>query len=185
MPVGTDADGLPLVTGEYPLIDADPHFFRVVRFFRLSDLVTMSAFIAGAPVITGLMDYHNYFQLTTSFSENLTALKHCVRQSRSVLGPWPSIALGTIGGFLYAYQRSCARFFGLSENEAEVKKDMREMRNRARLGLPLYGESSLTPELQLTAAKYTRYSPLKLSVVPLVNIVNHPYHGIDTSKYYS
>ena len=33
----------------YPLIDADPHFFRVVRYMRLSDYAVWGATAVAAP----------------------------------------------------------------------------------------------------------------------------------------
>jgi hypothetical protein len=34
---------------EYPVIDTDPHFFRVVRYFRNSDYAAWAAGTAAAP----------------------------------------------------------------------------------------------------------------------------------------
>jgi hypothetical protein len=34
---------------EYPVIDTDPHFFRVVRYFRSSDYAAWAAGTAAAP----------------------------------------------------------------------------------------------------------------------------------------
>lgn len=38
-----------VVTTPYPLIDSDPHAFRVVRYFRPSDYVTVAAGTAAFP----------------------------------------------------------------------------------------------------------------------------------------
>lgn len=38
-----------VVTTPYPLIDADPHAFRVVRYFRSSDYATWAAGTAAFP----------------------------------------------------------------------------------------------------------------------------------------
>jgi hypothetical protein len=35
----------------YPVIDKDPHFFRVVRYFRPSDYASWAAGAAAAPAI--------------------------------------------------------------------------------------------------------------------------------------
>lgn len=37
--------------GQYPLIDIDPHFSRVVRFFRVSDYAAWAALSAGTPAL--------------------------------------------------------------------------------------------------------------------------------------
>ena len=37
------------VTTPYPLIDGDPHAFRVIRYFRPSDYATVAAGTAGFP----------------------------------------------------------------------------------------------------------------------------------------
>ncbi len=38
-----------VVETPYPLIDADPHAFRVIRYFRPSDYATWAAGTAGFP----------------------------------------------------------------------------------------------------------------------------------------
>lgn len=76
------------------------------------------------------------------------------------------------------------RFYGMSENAREVRMDMREMVDRVKAGQPLYGESQLSPALQGTAARQSRYSALFFGVMPWFNFVNHNQHGIDTAKYY-
>ncbi|TGJ78505.1 hypothetical protein E0Z10_g10259 [Xylaria hypoxylon] len=93
-------------------------------------------------------------------------------------------AIGVIGGFLYFYQRSCLRFYGMSENAREIELDMREMVDKVKAGEPLYGESKLTPHMQGVAARQSRYSALFTSVLPWFNFVNHNQHGVDTAKYY-
>lgn len=37
--------------GQYPLIDVDPHFSRVVRYFRPSDYAAWGALSAGTPAL--------------------------------------------------------------------------------------------------------------------------------------
>lgn len=80
-------------------------------------------------------------------------------------------------GFGAAYARSSLRFFGVSENAREVKKDEVEMAQRKAAGLEPYGTSSLTPELQEIAAKNSAHSIAGLFIFPWFNFVNHPYHG--------
>jgi hypothetical protein len=72
----------------------------------------------------------------------------------------------------------------MSENAREVRMDMREMTDRVKAGLPLYGESQLTPAMQGVAARQSRYSALFMAVLPWFNFVNHNQHGVDTAKYY-
>lgn len=40
-----------VVKTPYPLIDSDPHFSRVVRYFRPSDYATWAAGTAGFPTL--------------------------------------------------------------------------------------------------------------------------------------
>jgi hypothetical protein len=65
------------------------------------------------------------------------------------------------------------RFYGWTENEREVKMDMREMVDKVKKGEPLYGKSDLTPYMQGVAARNSRYSALMANVVPWANFVNH------------
>jgi len=67
------------------------------------------------------------------------------------------------------------RFYGLRENEREVEMDMREMTDRVKAGLPVYGNSRLTDYMQGVAARQTRYTALFLHVIPWFNFVNHPH----------
>lgn len=93
-------------------------------------------------------------------------------------------ALSLTAGFLYFYSRSINRFYGFSENRREIEMDMREMTDRVKRGLPLYGTSTLTEYMQGVASRQSRYSGVFLHVVPWFNFVNHSQHGVDTAKYY-
>ena len=62
--------------------------------------------------------------------------------------------------------------------------DMREMVDKVKAGQPLYGESQLTEYMQGVSSRNSRYSAVMLHLVPMFNFVNHPYHGVDTAKYY-
>ena len=93
-------------------------------------------------------------------------------------------AIGALGGFIFFYQRSIMRFYGMSENAREVEMDMREMVAKVKAGQPLYGESRLTPNMQGVAARQSRYSALFMPIMPWFNFVNHGQHGVDTAKYY-
>jgi len=75
-------------------------------------------------------------------------------------------ALGFAFGFLFAYQRSSARFWGWDENKREQELDMQEMTERAKRGLPLYGVSSQTPWVQNVAFRNSQYSQLFFHAMP-------------------
>jgi hypothetical protein len=65
------------------------------------------------------------------------------------------------------------RFYGWTENDREVKMDMREMVDKVKKGEPLYGVSELSTYHQGIAARNSRYSALMLNIVPWANFVNH------------
>lgn len=62
--------------------------------------------------------------------------------------------------------------------------DMREMVDKVKQGKPLYGESNVTEYMQGVAHRNSRYASTFAHVIPWPNFVNHPYHGVDTAKYY-
>jgi len=70
------------------------------------------------------------------------------------------------------------RFYGWTENDREVKMDMREMVDKVKKGEPLYGSSDLTPYMQGVAARNSRYTALMAHVVPWANFVNHNQVGL-------
>ncbi|KAL2150110.1 hypothetical protein VTH82DRAFT_7786 [Thermothelomyces myriococcoides] len=154
---------------EYPLIDNDPHFTRVIRYARPSDYVHGIAAAAAGPGLLYAME---------KFAPSQVGRGGFAKAMR--LCGFISIA----GGFLYFYQRSIFRFYGLTENAREVEMDMREMVDKIKAGQPLYGESKLSPAMQGVAARQSRYSALFFSVLPWFNFVNHNQHGVDTAKYY-
>ncbi|SPO07331.1 probable NADH-ubiquinone oxidoreductase 21 kDa subunit [Cephalotrichum gorgonifer] len=158
-----------VVETEYPLIDNDPHFRRVVGYARPSDYVhglVAAAFGPGALL----------------FMEKFAPS----RVGRGGFAPALRLsgAIGVAGGFLYFYQRSALRFYGATENAREVKMDMEEMVSKVKAGEPLYGVSQLTPHMQGVAARQSRYSSLFMGIMPWFNFVNHDQHGVDTAKYY-
>ncbi|KAG5338902.1 hypothetical protein C0989_005628 [Termitomyces sp. Mn162] len=91
--------------------------------------------------------------------------------------------LGFVGGFLLSYQRSSARFWGWSENIREEEMDRIELTQRASEGKSLYGDSPQPHWVQAAAARNSQFSQLKFAAFPMVNLVNHPYHGTDPAKY--
>ncbi|KAF4975716.1 hypothetical protein FZEAL_7533 [Fusarium zealandicum] len=158
-----------VVQTEYPLIDNDPHFKRVVRYARTSDYV--------------------YGVLSAAFAPGALYTLERFAPSHVGKGGFPKAmrlagGIGVLGGFLWFYQRSCLRFYGATENSREIEMDMREMVDKVKAGEPLYGMSRLTPHMQGVAARQSRYSALFLSTVPWFNFVNHNQHGVDTAKYY-
>ncbi|KAK7205396.1 NADH-ubiquinone oxidoreductase complex I, 21 kDa subunit-domain-containing protein [Myxozyma melibiosi] len=179
-----DEHGMPIYQGPYPLIDADPHFFRVVRYMRPSDYAVWAGVAAAAPIFIGFYEHTIYTRFSTSVKDTLIGVAQAMKQGHSKFGVKPYVAIGIFGGFMMAYARSCGRFLGATENERERKKDLVELRTRAMKGLPLYGTSQLNPDLQKISARYSRYAYSMLGVFPIFNIVNHPYHGVDTAKYY-
>ncbi|KAF2995427.1 hypothetical protein G7054_g10995 [Neopestalotiopsis clavispora] len=154
---------------EYPLIDNDPHFNRVIAYARPSDY----AYGAGAAVAGPGLLY-----AMERFAPSHVGRGGFARAMR--LGG----AIGAIGGFLYFYTRSTYRFYGMTENSREVEMDMQEMVAKVKAGETLYGESKLTPHMQGVAARQGRYSALFMYGMPWFNFVNHNQHGVDTAKYY-
>ncbi|KAI2632901.1 NADH-ubiquinone oxidoreductase 21 kDa subunit [Xylaria nigripes] len=158
-----------VVKTEYPLIDNDPHFRRVVGYARTSDYIHGITATAAGPGLLYTMERFAPSQVG----------RGGFAQAMRLTG-----AISVIGGFLYFYQRSCLRFYGMSENAREIEMDMKEMVAKVKAGEPLYGESRLTPHMQGVAARQSRYSVLFTSVLPWFNFVNHNQHGVDTAKYY-
>ncbi|KAI6089176.1 NADH-ubiquinone oxidoreductase 21 kDa subunit [Hypoxylon rubiginosum] len=158
-----------VVKSEYPLIDNDPHFKRVVGYARPSDYIHGIVAAAAGPGLLLAME---------KFAPSQVGRGGFARALR-LAG-----AIGMAGGFLYFYQRSALRFYGMSENAREVEMDMQEMVTKVKTGEPLYGESKLTPHMQGVAARQSRYSALFTAVIPWFNFVNHNQHGVDTAKYY-
>ncbi|KAL1864656.1 hypothetical protein VTK73DRAFT_5740 [Phialemonium thermophilum] len=157
------------VQTDYPLIDNDPHFKRVIRYARPSDYVHGAVAAAAGPGILLAME---------KFAPSHVGRGGFARAMR-LTG-----FIGLCGGFIYFYQRSILRFYGMSENAREVEMDMREMVDKVKAGQPLYGESKLSPAMQGVAARQSRYSGLFMAVLPWFNFVNHSQHGVDTAKYY-
>ncbi|KAE8454546.1 hypothetical protein EG329_000169 [Mollisiaceae sp. DMI_Dod_QoI] len=157
------------INTDYPLIDSDPHFKRVIGYARTSDYVAGAAFATAGPGAMLLME----------------------RISPSLVGKGgfaPIMRLtgfvGLTAGFLLTYQRSILRFYGWTENSREVEMDMKEMVAKVKKGEPLYGISNTTPYIQGMASRNSRYAGLWLHVIPWFNFVNHNQHGVDTAKYY-
>ncbi|KAF2997609.1 hypothetical protein E8E13_003746 [Curvularia kusanoi] len=156
-------------TGEYPLIDNDPHISRVIRYARPSDWAYGAAVGALSP---GLMLY--WERVSPSFVGK-GGFAPVMRLSGAV---------GVAGALIFAYSRSASRFYGARENRREIEMDMREMVDKVKRGESLYGTTEMSEYMQGVAHRNSRYAATFSHVLPWPNLVNHPYHGVDTAKYY-
>ncbi|PUU80326.1 C-terminal of NADH-ubiquinone oxidoreductase 21 kDa subunit-domain-containing protein [Tuber borchii] len=154
---------------DFPVIDTDPHFFRVLRYARPSDYAVGAGTAAAGPILFLAMEKaHPSFLPRAAMAQSLRLVT----------------AIGVTAGFLRYYTRSSLRFWGWSENEREVEMDMREMVQKVKNKEPLYGVSILDAHMQGVAARNSRYSQTFFHVLPWFNFVNHNQHGVDTTKYF-
>lgn len=65
------------------------------------------------------------------------------------------------------------RFWGWSENKREEQKDLAELSDRARRGLPLYGESDQPEWIQGAAYRNSAFSQLKFRTS-----IRFSFHGV-------
>ncbi|KAF9913909.1 hypothetical protein BX616_009349 [Lobosporangium transversale] len=149
---------------EYPVIDPDPHFTRVIRYMRGSDLAAWGGLTVGGPAI--LLAFERIRPAAGPKGVNFA------------LGL--ATAMGFMGGFLFSYQKSSLRFWGWEENTREQAMDREEMAARAAAGLPAYGESKMSEHDQAAAARGSKYAALKFASIPWFNTANHKYHLTDT-----
>ncbi|KAK4495730.1 hypothetical protein PRZ48_012998 [Zasmidium cellare] len=154
---------------DYPLIDSDPHFMRVMKYARTSDYLAGTALAAAGP---SLMLFWEKFSPSDVGKGGFASIMRL------------SGALSVSAGFLYFYSRSVNRFYGFTENRREIDMDMREMTDRVKRGEPLYGKTRLTEYMQGAASRQSRYAGVFIHVMPWFNFVNHNQHGVDTAKYY-
>ncbi|KAF8141688.1 NADH-ubiquinone oxidoreductase complex I, 21 kDa subunit-domain-containing protein [Boletus reticuloceps] len=140
-----------VVKTPYPLIDGDPHFSRVVRYFRPSDYATWAASTAAFPAALYL------WNMADPLPPNIR-LRTTLR-----LGG----LMGFIGGFLFAYQNSSVRFWGWTENKREEELDLAELRQRVAEGKPMYPESSQPQWIQGVAYRNSVWSQLKFQAFPM------------------
>ncbi|KAF9173922.1 hypothetical protein BGX21_011266 [Mortierella sp. AD011] len=154
------------VRTEYPVIDSDPHFARVVSYMRHTDYVAWGGLTVAAPGI-------------------LLALERA-RPSGAPKGINFALglaaSLGFMGGFLFAYQKSSLRFWGWEENAREVALNRVEMQERADEGISPYGEPTMDEAAQAASARNSKYSAIKFSAVPWFNTTNHKYHLSEATK---
>ncbi|KAI0073257.1 hypothetical protein K474DRAFT_1666805 [Panus rudis PR-1116 ss-1] len=154
-----------VVETPYPLIDADPHASRVIRYLRPSDYAVWAGATGAFPAAIYFWDLADPSRIKLRTSLRLGGF------------------LGFIGGFLLAYQRSSFRFWGWSENKREEELDRKELSERAAKGLPLWGSSDQPEWVQGAAYRNSAFSQLKFSLFPMVNLVHHKHHGRDPAEY--
>lgn len=160
---------------DYEVIDADPHFYRVLSYMRTSDYGLWAAATVGSPLV---------LQAWERLEPNSGAFKAPARVPGGPLRA--ATLLGFLGGFYLAYVRSSKRFLGWSENAREVKKDRYEIKKLLSQGkLPYHeNESSLDDRMKDIANRNSQYSFLTMAFIPWFNLAHHPYHGINIQKYY-
>ncbi|PRT54341.1 NADH-ubiquinone oxidoreductase 20 subunit [Wickerhamiella sorbophila] len=165
----TSQGNVVLHNAEYEIIDQDPHFSRVVKYFRGSDYLKIAAFAASGPLFLAAL---------SGFSSGGKKFHVSPRMFR-----W-STGLGLTAGFLNQYGVSSLRFQGINENAREVALDRYEIKSRLARGEAPYGESRMPEWIQNTAARNSTYSFLNISVIPWFNLVNHNHHGVSLDRYY-
>ncbi|KAK3121767.1 hypothetical protein QOZ80_8BG0660670 [Eleusine coracana subsp. coracana] len=87
------------VKPEYPVVDRNPAFTKVVGNFSALDYVRLTT-ISAVSVTVGY----------------LSGIKPGIRGPSMVTGG----LIGVMGGFMYAYQNSAGRLMGFFPNDAEV-----------------------------------------------------------------
>ncbi|ODV84599.1 hypothetical protein CANARDRAFT_29124 [[Candida] arabinofermentans NRRL YB-2248] len=155
----------------YELIDEDPIFSKVVRFFRPSDYLTWAIGTISAPAGLYLMELYE-----PAIGRKFTKPPPMILRGAGLIG--------FIGGFLMAYNKSTKRLWGWSENKREVEKDRYEVKKSLSLGLNPYGESSMNLYMQDVSSRNSKNSQLMLAFIPWFNFTNHINHGVDLRKYY-
>lgn len=161
--------------GDYELIDVDPHFNRVVSYFRASDLGVWAASTAAFPL--SLVAWERLDPVAGSFKKPTPVPGMALRAAT---------LLGFTGGFFAAYVRSLKRFLGWSENAREVSKDRYEIKKLlSEEKLPYHeNESTLDDRMKDIANRNSQYSFALMAILPWFNLAYHPYHGTDIRKYY-
>lgn len=136
----------------FPVVDADPHFGRVVRYLRPSDYGLWAAGTLAAPAaLYGLEMADSTLPrgMKPHPHGRFVHLRHSLRLTAF---------LGFAGGFLLAYQNCSLRLWGWKENQLEQDRDREELGARAAQGLPLYGETDLPEYIQGVAHRNSMWS---------------------------
>lgn len=100
-----------VVTTPYPLIDSDPHAFRVISYFRPSDYATIATGTAAFPAAIYFWGKPLYILHGRAMRFSLLLLADMADPTHIRLRTSLRLGglLGFVGGFLMAYQRSsCA-----------------------------------------------------------------------------
>lgn len=160
---------------DYELIDVDPHFNRVVSYFRPSDYGFWAATAVGFPL--ALQAWERLEPAAGAFKAPLKVPGGALRAAT---------LLGVAGGFYLAYIRSSRRFLGWSENAREVSKDRYEIKKLlSQEKLPYHeNESVLDDRMKDIANRNSQYSFTLMAIIPWFNLAYHPYHGVNIQKYY-
>lgn len=164
-----------LPQSDYELIDSDPHFNRVISYFRGSDVGLWAASTVAFPV--SLVAWERLEPVAGAFKAPSKVPGGALRAAT---------LLGFCGGFYLAYVRSSKRFLGWSENSREVAKDRYEIKSLlAQEKLPYHqNESALDDRMKDIANRNSQFSFTAMAILPWFNFAYHPYHGVDIQKYY-
>ncbi|KAI9504460.1 hypothetical protein GGI25_005289 [Coemansia spiralis] len=152
---------LKLHEAPFPVIDSDPIFWRVIRYFRWTDYVMGAAFASIGPSFLYIME--RYQPSGYPRKQLHKAMK-------------ASLLLTGVFGFLRMYKNVSSRFFGFSENGREIRMYREEYRRRKAQGIPMDGTSRLPLSIQRISASYTTGAWINFDMLPMFNFVNHPYH---------
>ncbi|KAG5440612.1 hypothetical protein PCK2_000322 [Pneumocystis canis] len=132
---------------EFPIIDTDPHFFRVLRYARISDYLVFIAGTIGFPMSMFLLGQEKW------------------SPSMNRAGLIPGLRLGNqavrIDVDIYIYLYQTVRLWGWMENAREIEMDRIEMQLKQTANEPLYGKSQLPEDMQKIAAQNSKYSAIK------------------------
>ncbi|CAI5756262.1 unnamed protein product [Candida verbasci] len=165
----------PPVHSDYELIDGDPYFFKVLRYFRSSDYLNWGILTATPPILMKLWEHYEPHQGKGRKPIPMSGMT--LRAATSI---------GFFGGFFLAYIKTARRFLGWEENSTEVSKDRFEMKKLLSEGIPPYFEhlSSLDDRTKDVSNRNSQYSVAMLFLLPWFNLSYHPYHQVDLKKYY-
>lgn len=160
---------------DYEIIDVDPHFSRVISYFRGSDYLAWGASTVAFPI--GLQAWERFEPSAGAFKAPGKVPAGALRAAT---------LLGFVGGFYLAYVRSSKRFLGWEENAREVKKDRYEIKKLlSQEKLPYHeNESVLNDRLKDISNRNSQYSFTTMAILPWFNFAYHPYHGVNIQKYY-
>jgi hypothetical protein len=117
-------------TPEYPVVDRNPAFTKVVGNFSALDYVRLTT-ISAVSVTVGYLSgaLLPWFRFPTPFPSLRSLWEAQTREPCAGIKPGirgPSMVtgglIGVMGGFMYAYQNSAGRLMGFFPNESEVAR---------------------------------------------------------------